>query len=420
MPKLKITKNNMGKIEPVVSGQVDYWDTELSGFGARATKDSLTFMVHRRIRGEKNKTFIKIGRYGEFSPEQARTVAKDYIRQMEHGENPDPKKAIKIDKITLKDLYSQYISSRKTPLAKSTTYQYESWMNNHFKDWLQLPADTITAIMVINRLADMEKENGKVQAANSIKLLRGLFRFGIALHHKIITFNPVDAVREIRGRDWTPRKRRMTMIKAADFPAWYKAVTEYYNHKGRDYILTLCYTGLRRSEAAMLKWSDIDFKAKTFTFIPEKKKGEKPEDDRVTMPLSKQLHQLLLKRKAIGWENEYIFPGKYPSPHLSNPDNYKRDIIQASGVQFCFHDLRRTFITIAESLDIGHYTLKALLNHSMGVDKDGDSRSAGSDVTGGYIIMNTERLREPMQRVVDRIMEMATAKPVEDQGQQAA
>lgn len=30
MPKLKITKANMGKIEPVNSGQFDYWDTELS------------------------------------------------------------------------------------------------------------------------------------------------------------------------------------------------------------------------------------------------------------------------------------------------------------------------------------------------------------------------------------------------------
>ena len=100
-------------------------------------------------------------------------------------------------------------------------------------------------------------------------------------------------------------------------------------------------------------------------FTPEKKRGEKPEDDQVTMPMSEQLYKLLLKRRAAGYENEYIFPGKHPSPFLSNPDNYKRDIIAATGVQFCFHDLRRTFITIAESLDVPHYSLKALLNHSM-------------------------------------------------------
>jgi integrase len=191
----------------------------------------------------------------------------------------------------------------------------------------------------------------------------------------------------------------MTYLEPQALPVWYKAVDEYENPKGRDYMLLLLYTGLRRNEAARLKWSDIDFKVKTFTFTPEKKRAEKPEDDRVTLPLSVQAHRLLLKRRAAGWENDYVLPGKHPSPYLSNPDNYKRDIIEASGVKWTFHDLRRTFITIAESLDIPHYALKALLNHSM-----------GNDVTGGYIVMSTERLREPMQRVVDRILELANAK----------
>jgi len=43
----------------------------------------------------------------------------------------------------------------------------------------------------------------------------------------------------------------------------------------------------------------------------------------------------------------------------------------ATGIKFCCHDLRRTFITITENLDIPHYTLKALLNHSKGNDVTG-------------------------------------------------
>lgn len=402
MPKVKITKSTMSKTEQPASGQVDYWDTDLSGFGVRATKESLTFFVHRRVRGKRNKTFIKIGRYGDFSPEQARQVAKDYVRRMELGENPDPKKTFKVETITVKDLYRQYKTSRKTPLAPSTQYQYESWMKNHFKDWEDVAANAITASMVLERLTSMETSNGKVQAANAIKLLRGLYRFGMALHPGVITFNPVEAVREVRGREWTQRTRRQTYIAPDDFPIWFKAVNKYTNPKGRDYILMLLYTGLRRNEAATMKWDDLDFRKKTYTFSPEKKRGGEPEDNRVTMPMPEQLHRLLLKRRAAGWENEYIFPGKHPSPHISNPDNWKRDIIKASGVQFCFHDLRRTFITIAESLDIPHYALKAMLNHSM-----------GNDVTGGYICMSVDRLRGPVQQVADRITELATAKKPE-------
>jgi hypothetical protein len=60
---------------------------------------------------------------------------------------------------------------------------------------------------------------------------------------------------------------------------------------------------------------------------------------------------------------------------------------------FSVHDLRRTFITVAESLDIPAYALKRLLNH----------RAAG-DVTAGYIVIDVERLRRPMQHITDFLL----------------
>jgi len=41
------------------------------------------------------------------------------------------------------------------------------------------------------------------------------------------------------------------------------------------------------------------------------------------------------------------------------------------------------------------YTVKALLNHKLQL----------SDVTGGYIIINVDRLREPMQKITNAIQE---------------
>ena len=58
MPRRKIAKENMIEIIKPVSGQVDYLDTELSGFGARATKAVITFFLYKRIRGQQNKTFV--------------------------------------------------------------------------------------------------------------------------------------------------------------------------------------------------------------------------------------------------------------------------------------------------------------------------------------------------------------------------
>jgi hypothetical protein len=75
----------MAEIIKPVSGQVDYLDTDLSGFGVRATKAVLTFFVYKRIRGQKNKTYVPVGTYGTFTPEKVRTAAKDYLRHMDMG-----------------------------------------------------------------------------------------------------------------------------------------------------------------------------------------------------------------------------------------------------------------------------------------------------------------------------------------------
>lgn len=406
MPRLKLNKTNINSLNFVAAGQVDYLDTELEGFGLRVTSKAMTFFVRRTLRGTTKKPFIPIGQYGAFTPEKAREVAKGYIRDLETGKNPHPKEQPKNEIITVNMLYRQYISGRKTPLAASTLYHYEAWMKNYHAEWREKDVTTITGSMVADRLQTLETTAGKVQAVNAMKLLRGLYRIGKALYPDIIKNNTVEAVQALRGRNWTETKRRKTLVSDNDLPLWYKTVKEFDNHKGRDYLLLLLFTGLRKMEAARLEWSDIDFKKKTFAFIPEKKKDKA---ERVIMPLSNQLYKILLQRRAKYFDSRFVFTGKNPIFHLMNPCHWQADIIEKSGINFCLHDLRRTFITIAESLDIPHYALKALLNHSL-----------GNDVTGGYVVMNPERLREPMQKTADRITELVQVKRVDDLQEKAA
>lgn len=67
----------------------------------------------------------------------------------------------------------------------------------------------------------------------------------------------------------------------------------------------------------------------------------------------------------------------------------------ASGITVIPHDLRRTFATVAERLDLSLKTVKSLLNHRM-----------DDDVTAGYVISETERLRSAMQRITNTLCEM--------------
>jgi hypothetical protein len=53
------------------------------------------------------------------------------------------------------------------------------------------------------------------------------------------------------------------------------------------------------------------------------------------------------------------------------------------------HDLRRTFIIIAESIDVRRpYAIKRMVNHKM-----------RGDFAAGYIVADVERQREPVRRV---------------------
>jgi integrase len=128
--------------------------------------------------------------------------------------------------------------------------------------------------------------------------------------------------------------------------------------------------------------------------VPQTKNG-----DPLVLPLSDVLLDLLSRRRARLANDEYVFPGEDPTQHIVEPKKWGY-AVRRSGVDFTLHDLRRTFITVAESLDLSTYTLTRLLNHR-----------EGRDVTAGYIVLDVERLRKPMQRITDHLLHLCRIAP---------
>jgi len=62
--------------------------------------------------------------------------------------------------------------------------------------------------------------------------------------------------------------------------------------------------------------------------------------------------------------------------------------------------LRRTFVTVAESLDISAYAVKHLVNRKM-----------SSDITVSYDVTGVERLRQLMQKITGYMLKYAGYKP---------
>lgn len=102
------------------------------------------------------------------------------------------------------------------------------------------------------------------------------------------------------------------------------------------------------------------------------------------LPLTDYLIYLLEGRKNNS-TSIFVFSGNNPDKPIVNPHKQIKKVRENSGVNFTQHDLRRTFATIADSLDIQYHIIKRLMNHS------------NNDVTiKHYVQLSIERLREPI------------------------
>lgn len=371
------------------TGQKRYYDDKLKGFGLRITSGGAkTFFVEKLINRKLRR--IKVGRYGELTVEQARKKAQVMLGQIAEGIDPvAEKQSAVIRQTTLHRVMEDYIQARKT-LKSKTLYDYHRVMEIAFAEWRNKPFVSITKDQVEKHHRKLGQKHGEAYANLAMRVLRALFNFAAGKYedaqgHSLLADNPVKRLSQTRA--WYRIECRKSFIKRNELESWYQGVIKLENETLRDYLLLILFTGLRRQEAAKLRWNDIDFKEKTLT-ISETKNNEKH-----TLPLSEYLFDLLARRRQRSI-NEYVFPGTGKGGYIIEPRKQIAKVIKSSGIAFTVHDLRRTFITVAESLDIAAYALKRLINHKM-----------NNDVTAGYIVADVERLRKPMRQISSYLLQ---------------
>src|SRR5574340_188097 len=391
----RLTKFYVDKAPLPEAGQTFIRDAELKGFALRLTPGSKSFIVEKRVDGKVRR--MTLGRYPELTVEQARKEAHKLLGQIATGSNPvAEKKRDELARTTLAQAFGDFVEARKNLKAR-TIYDYRRLMEVAFANWQTKSITAITKDMVAKRHTQLGEASGEAYANLSMRFLRSLLNFAIAQYETpegepLLRENSVARLTSTRA--WYHVGRRQTVIKPHQLPAWYQAVmglkregTSPQSVAIADYLLCLLFTGLRRQEAAQLQWEQVDLAHRTLT-IPDTKNSQP-----LTLPLSDFLVALFQERKE-GATGRYVFPGSGRDGYLIEPRKQMTQVMITSGVKFTIHDLRRTFITVAESLDISAYALKRLVNHKM-----------NNDVTAGYIISDVDRLRAPMQKVTDGLLE---------------
>ncbi len=253
----------------------------------------------------------------------------------------------------------------------------------------------ITKAMVIERHQQITQENGPDTAALVMRYLKAIFNFAIHFYDAAISGKPLvtsNPVQHLTALKLTHKPtRRQTIIRKTQLKAWLDGVLSIKNGTSRDLVFFLWLTGCRLNEACRLRWDDVDLDAGIVVFRDTKNHTDH------TLPICSFLINALKRRKIRKpMRSDYVFKGRVPGQPPTNVYKGYKTACQERGLAHKFHDLRRGYGTMANSLSLPDMTVKRLLNHSQ-----------AGNVTAGYLVFDPEDLREPVERIAAEFLRLA-------------
>lgn len=396
----------------------EWRDKKLPGFRFKVTgAGNKGWFVENLLAGTRKSITLTIGRWPAVKADDARLEAIRLLSELRQGIDPrlEQKRREKIQaaewaaekhiqKVTLASVLADYL--RRKNLKERSVDNYRIVANAYLGDWMDRSLPEITKDDLesrFNQITNREIGSGKGgpgAANNTMRVLRALFTFAQEMYEMpdgtpVVLFNPVKRLNQLNS--WNKLRRRQTMLSEIDLPLWYQALCKLEDKAMADYFLFVLLTGRRKNEAAHLKWEDVHVKRGYFEILDTKNKLE------FALPITDRLKEILdrraknIKDKA----NPYVFAADGKTRRFDLRDAHFKLISDQTKAPFGLHNLRRTYLI--QGFLMGHdlEMLKKLANH-----KSNDS----DDVTKGYLIVKVHDMKEPMEKVGDRLWEMLTRK----------
>lgn len=409
MPNARITRSSIDKLDVIPGKQTKYFDTKMTGFGVFVSASSRTYFVQCRVKGRKTskgkplEIYESIGRTDIVDFEKAVNKAKDIIENAANGISPDDIRAHNEDleaekivtavnearkDITLQQIFDEYIVTRKK-LKASTIEAYQEDIDRYIPDWKNSPIRSIDGNMIVTRHS-ITGQRSKARADGTMRVVRALFNHAMHMYDDVIFKNPVAKLSAVNA--WYNVARKESYIKPNDLKVWLPAALRLGYDTSQDFLFLMLFQGSRKTETSELRWKDVHLDIGTAVFR-ETKTGIVLE-----VPLSRFIIDRLTERKKYYYDGpeSFVFPSYGKTGHIVDARSALKVIQEATGVASSHHDLRRSFISYCEELEIGIFSRKRLANHAIPLD-----------VTEGYTLFNMDKLRSVIEQIASFILEHA-------------
>tara|TARA_R110001592_G_scaffold363125_3_gene680604 strand:- start:4124 stop:5437 length:1314 start_codon:yes stop_codon:yes gene_type:complete len=403
--KFRFTKKRLETIPKPIS-RTRYYDEAIEGLIVDVSPNHvISFRVYKWLASENKPLSITLGKFPSMTIEQARAQSKKHLLQISDGKNPIKEKQIKLqENYTLDFVLADYLKKRN--LQKSTVKGYLQVIKCYFKDYREKPLKHLDEA-AIKQIHSVVSTTSQAQADLAMRVMRALFNFAKYEYRGneneiIYKDNPVKILSHLRNWNHVPRKQtRISKSQLSNFFTTIdifrkeaEIVSDLFTSSVCDFVEMAIFTGLRKSELLNLTWDAINLRERSY-YISKTKNGTPLE-----LPIGDKLLNILKNRLAQKTDSNYVFNSNGTYGRVIEPKKVIAKIVEKSSIDFTLHDLRRTFTTTAESLNVGTYTIKRLLNH----------KTKRDDVTAGYTVLTPEELRVPAQTIEDEILIQAGLK----------
>ncbi|MCO5139944.1 MULTISPECIES: integrase family protein [unclassified Shinella] len=343
------------------------WDTEVTGFGLRIRGNARSYVIAYRPAGLGRAADMKRVKIG--TPQtiktaaEARKLAFAMLGKVAGGGDPakDRAEEKRREKARISDLLDRYEEDlrRRNYVARAMVMNLlRKRLKKHSdKDIAELKGADFGAIM------EGLEQSGLAGAAEEFRSRCRAFLAFCMTKAKVIDHNPLYGYRRQRATraDRLAKQEHGRALADNELAAVWLAARPDTSF-GR-FVRFLILSGCRRNEGAgstrtMIRNSKDDGKVIDFpaAFV---KQGR---GHRVT--ITPQMEELLALCAVDSRSPDLLFPSMRTGGQMSGWNKLKAGLVKESGVDFTFHDLRRTFRTGLSRLGVDTETAELALGHA--------------------------------------------------------